>query len=337
MFYLLHGEDEFSRAETLAHLKEKAGEPTVVELNTTVLDGRKITLPELKGACDALPFMSERRLVIVEGLLTWLAEGEGKGKLPKAKQEFLKGLLEYLPQVPPSTRLIFVESTTIKPDHPVYRLAQAEEAYIKEFPLLKGEKLAQWVRQRVKSKGGEISPAALQTLVTFVGNDLRLLNQEIEKLLTYLGRARPIEEEDVRLLVSYVQEADIFEMVDALGQRNSSLALKLLHKLLEGGSAPLALLGMISRQFRILIQVKELEEEGLSLSAIAQKLGLHQFVVQKVARQARNFAMEQLERAYDCILETDWAIKTGRLEPVLALDILLIRLGGAGPALKLPV
>ena len=335
MFYLLHGEDEFSRAETLARLKEKMGEPALAELNTTILEGRKTTLAELKHVCNAVPFLAERRLVIVHGLLRWLEAGESGGKRPAAKEEYLSGLLEYLPHLPESTRLIFVEDKTIKPGHPLYKLAQAEGAYIKEFPLLKGKKLAGWVQRRVKSKGGEITPAALKTLVTFVGNDLRLLNQEIEKLLTYVDRARPIEEEDVRLLVSYTQEANVFEMVDAIGQRNSEQALRLLHKLLEDGAAPLALLGMITRQFRIMMQIKELQGEGLARSEIGQRLQLHPFVVQKGARQARNFTMEQLERAYDRLLETDWAIKTGRLEPVLALDILLIRLSGVRPSLKL--
>jgi len=178
----------------------------------------------------------------------------------------------------------------------------------------------------VRKKGGQISPAAIEELAAFVGNDLRLLDQEIEKLVVYVDQARPISEEDVRLLVSYVQEANIFEMVDALGQRDGQRAAQLLHQLLDEGEHPLALLGMIVRQFRIIIQVKELSERGLREQAIAARLRLHHFVVKKAMRQAMNFSMEQSEAIYRQLLETDVAIKTGQMDEVLALDMLVVGL-----------
>ncbi len=340
MFYLLHGEDEFSRSETLAKLKGRMGDPTMADLNTTVFDGRKASLGELMHACDAVPFLAGRRLVIVEGLLSHLEVRRGKGDKmeggrPAWKKEYLEGLVDYLKRLPETTRLIFVEDTPVHPDNPIYQLALAEKkrkrAYVKEFRPPKGNELERWVGERTVSKGGQITPTAVKALVTFVGDDLRLLNQEIEKLLTYVDRARPITEEDVQLLVSYVQEANIFEMIDALGQRNGQRALKLLHKLLEDGNPPLALLGMIVRQFRIMLQIKELEGKGMSRAEIGRRLkDLHKYVIQKGSRQARNFSMEQLERVYDKLLETDWAIKTGRMDPVVALDMLVVGLSGGG-------
>lgn len=327
MFYLFHGEDEFSRSETLVALKEKMGDPGLAELNITIFDGSKVTLSELQHACDSVPFMADRRLVIVEGLLTRL-EPKGEERVLSAWQkEYLEGLTQYLKRLPETTRLVFVEDKAISKNNPVHRLALADEGgHVKEFKPPQKEKLSRWIEERVRKKGGRINSAAVEELAAFVGPPLplRLLDQEIEKLVTYVDGARPISEDDVRLLVSYVQEANIFEMVDALGQRDTQRAARLLHQLLDEGEHPLALLGMIVRQFRILIQVKELTERGLSQQKMASQLRLHPFVVKKAMRQAMNFSMEQLEAIYRQLLETDVAIKTGQMDEVLALDMLVV-------------
>ena len=327
MFYLFHGEDEFSRSETLAGLKEKMGDPGLAELNTTIFDGSKVTLGELQHACGSVPFMADRRLVIVEGLLTRLGS-KGKEGAPAAWQkEYLEKLTQYLQRLPETTRLVLVEDRPISKNNPVHRLALADEhGHVREFESPKRKELSRWIEGRVRKKGGQINPAAVETLAAFVGSDLRLLDQEIEKLIAYVDRARPISEDDVRLLVSYVREANVFDMVDALGQRDGQQAAKLLHQLLDDGEHPLALLGMIVRQFRIMIQVKELNGQGLSQQDIAARLKLHRFVVKKAVGQAMNFSMEQLETIYRRLLETDVAIKTGRMNEVLALDMLVVGL-----------
>lgn len=327
MFYLFHGEDEFSRSETLADFKKKMGDPGLAELNITVFNGHKVTLGELQHVCDSVPFMADRRLVIVEGLLAHL-EPKGRERARSAWQkEYLEGLTQYLRHLPETTRLVFVEDKSIGKNNPVHRLALAEErGHVREFKPPQKKKLNRWIEQRVKKRGGQISPAAVETLAAFVGSDLRLLDQEVEKLVVYVDGGRPISEDDVRLLVSYVQEANVFEMVDALGQRDGQRAARLLHQLLNEGEHPLALLGMIVRQFRIMMQVKELNGRGLGQQDIAARLRLHRFVVKKAVGQAMNFSMEQLEAIYRKLLETDVAIKTGKMDEVLALDMLVVGL-----------
>ena len=327
MFYLFHGEDEFSRSETLAAFERRMGDPGLAELNTTIFDGSKVSLDELQHACDSVPFMAERRLVIVDGLLTYLEPKGRERTLSDWQKEYLEKLTQYLQRLPETTRLVFVEGRIISERNPVHRLALADEGgHVREFKPPQRRELNRWIEERVRNKGGQISPEAAETLAAFVGNNLRLLDQEIEKLAVYVDGGRPISKDDVRLLVSYVREANIFEMVDALGQRDGQRAARLLHQLLDEGEHPLALLGMIVRQFRILIQVKELNGRGLSQQDIASRLRLHRFVVRKVVRQAMNFSMEQLETIYRRLLETDVAIKTGRMDAVLALDMLVVGL-----------
>lgn len=327
MFYLFHGEDEFSRTEAIRSLKQRMGDdPAMADLNTTVLDGRKITLAELQHVCDAIPFMAEQRLVIVEGLLSTLsARGRRQDgdKSAEQRNEELDELLAYLPRLPSTTRLVFVEDRSIPRTHPVHKLAlELDCGYVKEFVLPQENALHSWISERTKKHGGQITPQAARELAAFVGNDLRLLDNEIAKLVAYTGSERPIGVDDVRLMVSYAQEANVFHMVDALGRRDGRTAMHLLHQLLNE-QPPLALLGMIVRQFRILVQVKELDERGTNASEIASELKLQKFVVDKGLRQAQNFSMDQLRTVYEKLVETDVAIKTGQLDAALALDLLV--------------
>jgi len=165
-------------------------------------------------------------------------------------------------------------------------------------------------------------------LAALVGNDLRLLDQEIDKLLLYAD-GQQVTTEEVRALVSRARETSIFDLVDCVGRRQTGKALLLLHRLLDDGEAPLYLLAMLARQIRILIQVSELRAQGLNQQEVAKRLKLHPYVVEKGLAQARNFEMPQLEAAHSQLVETDWAIKTGKMEDVLALDTLVVALTGA--------
>ncbi len=328
MFYLLHGEDEYTRSAELAKMKAKLGDPTTADLNVTILDGRKATLDELAYACDTVPFLSEKRLVIVNDLAArFEPQAAGRKEDSELDRAFLQGLEEYLSRLPESARLVFLERRRINKRNPIYRLASnSERGHEREFRPPRGGALNRWISQQVKEKGGRIEAGAINLLAIFVGNDLRLLDQEMEKLLTYTGGERAIGEGDVQLLVSYVREADIFQMVDALGKRDSREAMRLLHRLLEDGQPPLYLLHMIIRQFRILLRVKELLGKGTSAADIRALLGLHPFVAEKMMKQAPNFSIAQLEAIYHRLLEIDSAVKTGSIEPRLALDVFVTEL-----------
>jgi DNA polymerase-3 subunit delta len=339
MFYVFHGDDEFSRAEALADFKARMGDPVVADLNTTYLSGWKATFGELRHACDAVPFMARVRLVIVENLLARLAGKRARGgaaEAPRRDQEFLRALLDYLPHLPETTRLAFVETEPLSETHPVVVLAKAEKrGVVREFrvPDERTGGLERWIRDRAKEKGADIDPRAARELATFVGGNLRLLDRELEKLVVYVDGQRPIGVEDVRRLVPYVHEANIFEMADALGRRDGPRASRLLHRMLDGGYEPLYLLAMIVRQFRIMIQVKDLAKRGVHPSDVPARLGMKPFVARKGLSQAAKFSMRQLEAIHRRLWEADLAIKTGQMEPVLALDLLVARLcGGSMPA-----
>ncbi len=331
MFYILHGEDEFSRAEQVAAFKEKIGDAAVRDFNVTVLDGRKVTLAELRHAADAVPFLADKRLVIVDGLLTRLSAGRGKGSSggepSGSTKELMAGLLDYLPQVPDSTRLVFVEDKTLPASNAVLKLAAAQKGKT-AIAFGTPKNVAGWIEKRLQKHGGAIDRQAAAKLAQLGGSDLRRLDSEIQKLVTYVNAARPITEDDVARLVSASVEANIFDLVDALGRRDGPRAMRELHRLLDLGENPLGLLAMIARQFRLMIQVKELQEKNAPAPEMAKTLGQHPFVIEKIGQQARNFSIDQLERIYSHLLDVDVGIKTGETSDVLALDLLVAELAG---------
>jgi DNA polymerase-3 subunit delta len=241
----------------------------------------------------------------------------------------MQELGDYLPALPKTTRLVFLESKTLPASHPILKVAKAQETvgkgHVKLFELPENDQLPTWIRERTEDKGGSISHQAIVLLAALVGRDPRLLDQEIDKLLLYTD-GEPIGADDVRNLVSRVREMSIFDLVDAVGLRQTDRALKLLHLMIDDLAKPLYLLAMLARQIRILIQVSELQDQGLSQPEIAKKLKLHPFVVKKGLAQARNFNKPQLDAAHQRLVEADWSIKTGKMEEVLALDLLVVEL-----------
>ena len=342
-FYLLHGPDEFGMAEFVEGLQAKLGDPTFASLNTTQLDGRSgaLTLAEARAACDTLPFLSEHRLVVIESWLTRLlsrteAAGDddadpGPDEAPEAPRpasgslspkETMAALVAYLPQLPPSTKLVMLEKRDLPEKNVVLKAATgADWALVKHFDLKKGEDLTRWIRNRAKQAGGEFTREAAEALGEVEG-DPRALEQEITKLLTYVAFARAVELDDVQTLTPAGGEAVIFDLVDAMGQRRGPQAMRELHKLLATAQ-PLYVLSMIVRQYRLILQARELLDSRAGENEVAAALGMKPYPAGKICAQARNFSLPQLERIYRGLLDYDTGIKTGQMEAAAALDTLV--------------
>src|SRR5579859_2136531 len=317
-FYVLHGEDEYSRKAEVKNMRARMGDPATAELNTAIFDGKTAVVADVLAAASAMPFLSDKRLIIVDGLLSWLAR---KGATKSAKAD-LETLLAALPGLPDSARLVFVEPETLSDSHPVLKLVKQEpRGFAKAFNPPGNP--SNWIIKQVESYGGKIEPHAAAALAAVVGSDLRAADSECQKLTIYTGGTRAITEADVALLTSYVAEAVIWNMVDALGKRDGKTASILLQRLLKD-QEPLSLLPMIYRQFRLLIQAREALDAGGDKRDLLKLPDFRSdFVAQKAIEQARNFTMEQLEDIYRYLLDTDHGIKTGRVSDALALDLLV--------------
>jgi DNA polymerase-3 subunit delta len=327
MFYILYGQDDFSLNQAVEKIKADLGDREMVATSTTSLEGQYLTLSELRNNSGAAPFLSSHRLVIVDGLLGRFEVKQskprsGKGKSRNGLGEW-EGLASYIKQMPETTVLMLVDEE-VKGNNPLLKKL-SPLAEVRTFPLLRGEKLKAWIQKRVREEGGDITPQAVNLLAELIGGDLWAMNGEIQKLLLY-SQERPISEDDVRQLVSHVQETNIFALVDAVAEGRTELAQRILHWLYDDGVAPTYILVMITRQFRLIAQAKDLEP-GLSRLQIQDRLGLKQsYVVDRTLNQAKLYDFEGVKRAYDKLLETDLAIKTGKYSDKLALELLVTEL-----------
>jgi DNA polymerase-3 subunit delta len=317
--YLLHGNDEFAIRSFLdERLKTRMGDSSDTTMDITILDGRSKSLEAIQAETLTVPFLAKRRMVVLYNPLS-LTKG-------KAKQDKFKELLE---SVPPSTALVLIEDKILENKHWLLSWSKGhpDQAWSQLFTLPKGGAMTRWVLDQTQALAGEISSQAAQLLASYIDEDPRLAKSEIIKLLTYVDHSREITEEDVRLLVADVRQGDVFEMVDAIGYGDGEKALEMLRRLLEEGEA-LPLFGMIVRQFRLLIQVRELLDEnpGLSPEDIAGEIGVHPYPIKKITPQAKLFNLPQLKRIYHQLSDVDQAIKTGQLEDKLALDLLIASL-----------
>jgi len=327
MLYILYGRDDFSLNRAVEKIKADLGDWEMVATSTTNLGGQHLTLSELRNKCGAAPFLSSHRLVIVDGLLGRFEVKQsrprsGKGKSGNGLGEW-EGVASYIEQMPETTVLMLVDGE-MKGHNPLLKKL-SPLAEVRTFPLLRGRDLKAWIQRRVREEGGDITPQAVNLLAELIGGDLWAMNGEIQKLLLY-SQGRPISEDDVRQLVSHIQEANIFALVDAVAEGRTELAQRILHRLYDDGVPPTYILVMITRQFRLIAQARDLER-GLSRLQIQDRLGLKSsYSLDKTLGQAKLYDFEGVKRAYDKLLETDMAIKTGKYSDKLALELLVTEL-----------
>ena len=329
MHYILFGEDSFSIRQALEEIKTGLGDQALLAVNTTTIEGEQLTPSHLRAAGEAVPFLAERRLVIVSHLLeSFESKGkssrEKKGTPAKNRQDNLNELASCICQMPDSTVLILVDNR-ISSSNPLLKEISAG-AVIRSFPLLKNRKLRQWIQQRVSERGGSATPQALDLLAKLVGGNLWSMATEIDKLLLFTA-GRRIEDEDVRQISSQVQETNVFAMVDAILEFKPSVAQKLLQQLLQKGAAPVYLMAMLSRQIQLIVRTKELKSRKRPQTEIQSRLGLtSEFVLNKTLEQAARYSPERLKNIYRKLLETDLTIKTGKSDGELALTVLIAEL-----------
>jgi len=328
MLYILHGRDDFSRREELGRIKASLDPDGMLATNTDVLDGREVTLEQLTAICGTVPFLGSHRLVVVEGLLGRFEppdrprRGSARPRRgPGPELERWRTLAECVQGLPASTTLVFLDDE-LSAGNPLFDALQPHAQVIK-FRLLKPGEVLQWVLDRAQRQGVDISPTAAKLLAELVGDKLWILANELDKLAAY-AYGRRIEEADVKALVSEARDVNVFAMVDAIVEKRPAVALRLLRRQIDDGRDAGYLLAMITRQYRLIIQAKELSQSGITTQEIGQRLGIgSEFVLQRVLDQADRYSLSRLKAAYRRLLEADEAVKRGRYSDELALELLV--------------
>lgn len=303
--YLLFGEEVFLRNSYKQRLKDGIiGDDT---MNYGHFEGKGINIPELISLADTLPFFAERRLILVED------SGFFKGS-PDA-------LVEYLPNLPESTCLIFAESEVDKRSR-LYKKVK-ELGYAAELGRQTPEQLSRWVLGLLTREGKKITGRTMELFLSKTGEDMENIRTEVEKLVCYTMGREIITSEDVEAICTTRVTNKIFDMIAAISSGRTKQAMDLYQDLLTLKEPPMRILFLIARQFNQLMQVKEMMGAGFDKAGIASKLKMQPFVVGKCMQQARAFTDQQLKGYVEACADYEESVKTGRLTDVLAVELLI--------------
>ena len=266
-------------------------------------------LDDFLGKLRQTSLFAEKKLAVINNAL----DKNVKEGLQKNVKELISS---------PHNIILCQEGKVLKTDKLLVALKKIGD--VQEFAELSGAKLAAWVEGEFKQYGSDVAPGVAVTLAERLGGDLWQLSNEIHKLAhSRQGRIGP---EDVDSALKSEVELNIFKTIDALAQKDKSEALYLIHQHVENGDHPLYLLAMVANQLRNLISVKsyiETEGGGYGDQGAAQRLGMHPFVLSKTMRQSRLFSLQELKDIFDKLMRYDTAIKTGRIDPGVALDLII--------------
>lgn len=319
MIMYVYGADTLrSRAHLRKLIEQFKKQRDPAGYNQKVIDGAETTGGELFGEITAAPFMAEKRLVVVENMLS------------SSDKELLAEIIERLEKktLPESTVIIFWQGAAhskVKEAKELHAML-LKEKFVSEFELLAGEKLMQWVHKEVQDRGGSIEPAAENRLVASCAGDMWQLQFLVHQLSAFKNGSA-ITVADVQEFVNEKVDDNVFAMVEALVAGNREQCYKLLGEQRRQGEEEIKLFGLIVWQFRTLISVSDLlaRESNLTSDVIASRLKLHPFVAKKNMASARRYSLAKLEVLYKEMVAMDEQIKTGEADPALVLDLFIAK------------
>ena len=279
------------------------------QMNMEVFEG-KVEVQKIIDAAETLPFMADYRLVVVID----------SGLFNSGRNEDSSVMAEYAANIPQSSVLLFIEKDIDKRGKLYKRLAK--EATVLEAKTPKESELMTWAAKIAASRGCTISKQALAFLVRTISADMGLLYNEIEKLCIFKGPKAEISVTDIETICTKSIEAKIFDLMKAIGNKDAKRASLLYANLLAAKESPLMVLTMIARQFRYYLLCSNLAP-SMSQKDIAAKLALHPFAVREFVESCRNFSQDFMLRSLENCLETDFAIKSGKIGDSLGVEILI--------------
>ena len=310
--YLLCGEEAYLKVQYKNKLL-KALNPDDDTMNFNHYEGRNIDVKELIDLCETMPFFADRRVVLLEDT------GFFKNKCDE--------LADYMKELPDYLCLVFVEDEVDKRSK-MYKAVKSC-GRIGEFARQDEKTLMQWAAGILKREGKNITQRDMELLLTMTGIDMGNLRMELEKLITYTGDRNVVTRADIQEVCTTQTQNKIFDMVRAVTEKNQKRALDLYYDLLTLKEPPMRILFLLAKQFRQLLLVKEYTEEGVAQPEMASRLGVPSFVVRNIASCARSYRISELSRAVKDFVDAEEAVKTGRLQDVLSVELLIVKYSSA--------
>ena len=306
--YLLYGEEAYLKKQYKDRLT-KAMLPEGDTVNYAYYEGKGINPGELIDLAETMPFFAERRLIVVEN------SGYFKNAVPE--------LADYIKTMPVTACFLCVENEVDKRNR-LYK-AVKDKGRIVEMARQDEKTLLYWIAGNVKKEGRQIKETTARYLISRAGTDMENLEKEMEKLFSYTLGKEEITVQDVEEICTTQITNQIFDMVEAVAAKQQKKALDYYYDLLALKEPPMRILYLLARQFKLLMEVKDLAEKRYDKSQIAKTVGLHPFVAGKYMQQSRTFSKQELRRILEDALDTEELVKTGRLNDVMSVELFIVK------------
>ena len=306
--YLLYGEEAYLKKQ----YKEKmqgAMVPAGDTMNYSYFEGKSVNVNEVIDLAETMPFFAERRLIVLEDT----------GLFKSASPE----LADYIKEMPDTTYMIFVESEVDKRNK-LYKAVQSKGRVV-ELGRQDEATLIRWVAANIKREGKSVSENTVRHLLSKVGTDMENIQKELEKLCCYAMDRDSITIEDVEAICTTQITNQIFDMVNAVADKEQKKALQYYYDLLALKEPPMRILFLLARQFKLLMEVKDMDQKGYGRKEIAEKTGINPFVVGKYQTQSKAFQTKELRSIIEDSVETEECVKTGKLTDTLAVELFIVK------------
>lgn len=305
--YLLYGEEDYLRKQYRDKLKAALVSDGDT-MNYHYYEGKDIHVGEIIDLAETLPFFAEKRVIILENSGLCKSGGEE--------------LANYLKEPAESVVLILVE-TQVDKRSKLFKIIK-ENGRVCEFAAQNEMTLKKWIYSLARQEQKAIDELTIQHFLEKTGTEMSNIRTEWEKLMCYTLDREVVTPADIDAVCTQRVNNRIFEMVAAIAEKRQQEALDMYHDLLTLKEPPMGILALIARQFNLMLQVKELQLKRINSRQIADKVGLAPFIVQKYEKQAARFKVKELKDALSACADADEAVKTGRLNDVLSIELLII-------------
>lgn len=305
--YLLYGEERYLRRQYREQLRKALCSDGDI-MNTHFYEGKNIAVGEIIDLAETLPFLAERRVIFIADSGLFKSGGEQ--------------MAEYLAAPCASTFFVFTESEVDKRSK-LFKTVQSK-GYAAEFAVQDEKTLMRWAAGVLAKDNKKITEGTIQLLLSKIGTDMENIQMELEKLICYCMGRDVVTDADVEAVCTARISNHIFDMINAIADGQQKRALDLYYDLLALKEPPMRILFLIARQCNMLLQAKELKSSGYDNRTIGTKLGVAPFIASKYLNQAAKFKSAVLRRAVEKCVEAEEAVKTGRMNDVMSVEILIM-------------
>ncbi len=319
--YLLLGEEAFLMQETIRYIVQASLLEEEKDFNLSMYDMEDTAVETALEDAETLPFMGERRVVIIKNPVFLTSE-----KKKEKVEHRIEKLEQYIHSPAPYTIVVFVAPYEKLDERKKITKLVKKQATVLEMKSLSDADAIKWMENVAQEAQIKLERDAVNQLLLLTAGDLMVIHQELQKLSTYVGEGGIITVETVNLLVARTLEQNIFDLIDHVIHKRSKQALQIFYDLLKNNEEPIKILSLLVNQFRLILQVKELSTIGYGQQQIATTVKVHPFRVKLALQQARLFQTEELAMILMDLAEADYEMKTGKKDKQLLLELFLMKL-----------